>query len=167
MPVTPPKVEAPALVVGGIEHEREGHLERRRYFEWVEHELERRLDPSDHRADPEARGHFVIGQAADNVDTASREPDFLFGLAQRGLHAILVALLDSSAWKADLTRMIVEMFGALGQEHADAAVAMHNRHQNRGEHHWRIGRELDQMMIVRVRIPGRASEASGERCAGQ
>src|ERR1019366_9784705 len=104
---------AAALVIGGVEHERQRHLERRDDFERVELELERRLDPAHHRRDPEPRRNLVIGKVADDFDALARETDFLLRFAQRGLDAAFIAPLNASTGKTDLAGMVMQMRGAL------------------------------------------------------
>src|SRR5688500_4375152 len=56
------------LITRGIGEMRERRFEHRRDFERVERELERRLDPSDDRRDPETGWNLVQRQAPEHAD---------------------------------------------------------------------------------------------------
>ena len=139
--------KAAVLVVRRIQQIRQWHFERRCDLDGVELEVEWRLDPADHRADPESRRHIVIGQRAEDAHAVAGEPDFLLRFAQRGLDAVFIAAFDAPARKTDLARMVLEMRRALGQEHVQFAVTRHQWHQHRGEHHARPGRQRDDMFV--------------------
>src|SRR5690242_9187366 len=113
MPVPPAKMELATLVAREIEKVRQRSFKRRRDLERVRFKVERRLDPSDHGRDAKSGQVVVDRKTPDHRDRASRQADFLLGLAQRRLLAARVALLHAPAGKADLSRVIVEMRRAL------------------------------------------------------
>ena len=74
------------------------------------------------------------------------------------LGPILVAAFDPSARKTDLTRMILEMRRALGEQHVDLIAAGHQRNENGGKRYARTFRQHDHVRIVEAGRNGRARE---------
>src|SRR5688500_9504006 len=72
MAMPPTKPVLPTLVAIELEEMRERRLERRRNFEGVELELERRLDPADDRRDTKPRRDLVLGKAAEQSHVRTR-----------------------------------------------------------------------------------------------
>ena len=70
-------------------------------------------------------------QAAEHLDLERLEADLLVRLAQRGRRRIGIAGLGAAAGKADLPRMVVQVVGALRQQHRHL-VAQDERHEHRG-----------------------------------
>ena len=75
------------------------------------------LDQANHRRDHEPGARHVGVEPADDFDVPAIEPHLLFRLAQRRFRRPAVLRLDVTTGEADLTRMVGEMRGALGEQH--------------------------------------------------
>ena len=126
-------------------------------------EIEARLHEAEHRGDSVAGAGDVVGHAADEFDIGGVEADFLLRLAQSGGFGVGVLGVDASAGEADLSGVLVQVRGALGQQDAGFG-AQHDRHQHRRFHQGaleRIGgivqaRREDFVRRVRSGQPGEA-----------
>ena len=118
------------LVVGGIHQPAERHLEHLGDLDRIDLQRGARTHQADHRRDDEAGSGGVGRQAAEHLDLERLEADLLVRLAQRRRHRVGIARLGAAAGKADLSGMVVEVVGALRQQHRHL-VAQHQRHQHR------------------------------------
>jgi hypothetical protein len=109
-----------ALVVGAVEQEIERRLEHLGHLEIVQLQVQRRSHQPDHRCDHETGAGAVLRQATENLDLRRNQPDFLLGFAQRGGLGRGIAFFAAAAGKADLTGVVAQMRGALGQQHGGA-----------------------------------------------
>src|SRR5215813_15386924 len=102
-------------VVPFVEEVIQRHLEYVGYLPRVCTRGESRANDPNHRYDFVARASTVRINCADDLDEFSRQPNLLFGFAQRGRHGIGIAVLYAAAGKSDLPGMTWHIFRALGQ----------------------------------------------------
>src|ERR1700730_7252790 len=105
------------LVVLRIHQERERHLEGIVDFRLVDAQRKAGPDFCHRRQDAEPEARAVEVEIADRIDEAAIEPDLFPGLAQRSVERRSVGRVDLAAGKRDLAGVVVEVGGALRQQH--------------------------------------------------
>jgi hypothetical protein len=97
----------------------------------VDRQRQRWCDDAHDRRDLEPGAGDVIVETADHGHEFARQPDLLFGFAQRRGDRVWVSRLDASPGKRYLSGMGGEMRRPLGQQHRDAVRVVDQRHQHR------------------------------------
>ncbi len=121
-----------SLVIGRIEQERQRHFEYFGNLEFIEAQIERRSDQSNNGSDLETGTGAVFGQVTDDLDMTSGEADFFGRFPKSGFSGRSIAFFATPTWKADLSRVVLQVCGALGQQHRWFQGAVHDRKQHRG-----------------------------------
>ena len=156
---------AVALMVGGVEKKREGHLKDIGHFERIGIQFKWRLHPADHRRHAKPRGDVVFRKPADDFHPRPAQAGFFLRLPQRSGNAIGVTLVDPSAGKADLAGVIVQMRGALGKHQRQATGLVDYRYQYGGWHRLVLGRVDVERKIRVFRRAAMATQALREPVA--
>ncbi|QTK80860.1 hypothetical protein AT6N2_C3399 [Agrobacterium tumefaciens] len=117
------------------------------HFRRIEREVKAGPNNGQHRLDAKARTGNIIRQTPHGLYERARKPDFLFRLAQRRLLRRAVLGVDTAAREGNLTGMLAQGGGALGEDHPRVLAVIDNGNQNRrvlqfdavaGQHHARI-----------------------------
>jgi len=119
-------------MIAGVHQESQGHLEDFGHFEGVEGNLYWGPHQTDHRRHAVAADGEVLGQRAQYLDLAARDPGFFLGFAQRGVHDPAIALFGPPPGERDLAGMVVEMIRALRENDAQAVFARNDGNQDGG-----------------------------------
>ena len=75
----------------------------------------------------EAGAGLVAVEVAGDLDTVAPQSYLLLVFAQRGVDGATVVRLDAAAGKAHLPRVMLQMIGAPGQQHGEAARVFDQR----------------------------------------
>ena len=118
------------LVIGRVEDVQQRHFERHIDFAAIERERKTGLHEADHRRHPEPAQHELRLEIAREGYVLPRQADLLLGLAQRGGERSLVARFDAPARKADLPGVILEVRGALREQHGESVLVIDQRHEH-------------------------------------
>ena len=93
--------------------------------------LDRTMHQADKRRDENLGGaRRAAFEAAQHLDVPRFDADLLVGLAQRGREQMRIATIEASSGKRDLSAMTRKPIGSPGVNHAQAALAIDNRHQH-------------------------------------
>lgn len=125
-------LDAVALVIAWVGHESQRHLKDLCHLEGIRYQHKRRLNQPDDRRDAKAGDGGVARQAPKHVDSATRQPCFFFGFAQRGGDLIVVARLDAAARERYLSRMVIEVIAATREQKTQRAGAFDNGNEDSG-----------------------------------
>ena len=90
------------------------------------------LHPRHRRQDTKSETGSVEIEIADRIDEFAGKADLLLGLAQRGVERRSVGRIDLAAGKGNLAGVIVEMGGALRQQHGRLRMVDHRDQYRRG-----------------------------------
>lgn len=117
MACTPLEQGGSLLLIGGVENEVQRRLEPAGDFMLVRLQREIGGHDAEYGRDDEARDRAILLDGADELDDGGIQKDFLIGFAERGLHGVL-ARIDPTSRKGDLTRVSAQMLAADGEDQA-------------------------------------------------
>ncbi len=119
---------------GRVAQPRERHLEHALDLPPVRSEVHVVPDDADHRSDDEVGGaRLRVVEQPEHLHRLGGQPDLFPRLAQRGLHARAVPLLDDAAGERELALVMRHARRLLGEEHVRPVVVRY-RHQHRRRH---------------------------------
>ena len=168
MPRPPLPFAAAALVIGGIEHMRERHMEHLRHLALVRRQHQARRNDADNRRDRKAGAGFIGAERAQHIDMAAIERHFLLGLAQRGRHRAIILRVDAAARKGNLPGVLGQLSRPARQQQLRLGLVRHGD-QHRGRHQQAAGlgrRIVGHLPITAQAGGGRAREDGAQARQG-
>ena len=141
---------AVALVVFRIHEKIERYLEHFGNFTRVGFDIKGRRHDANDRHYGKTGARPVIGKPADDLDVAPMNADLLFRFAKCRFLGRDVAPFDMAARKADLSRVMRQIIGALGQQHGHAVPTCYHgdQHRCRGQDFWRSYAGIEIVVAV-------------------
>ena len=91
----------------------------------------RRFDHAQNRRHQKSRTRLIMRQLPQNINARAGNAHLFFGFTQGGGNGVFVMSLMPTTGQAHFTRVIRQMLGAGGQQHAKALFALNEWHQNR------------------------------------
>lgn len=118
-------------MIARVQQESERHFEDLVHFVRVGSQLEGWRDHPDHGRYTVAGARVVFGEPAEKIDVRAIQADLFLRLAQRRRFRRVIRGRGTPARKADLSRVSLEMGGALSEEDRKPGIPGDDRNKDR------------------------------------